>query len=103
MMYRIFGDSPTVRIVEWMLENRDFDHSISEIAEGTKLNKPATTKGIQPLIAHNVIVSNRTISKDKMYVLDLQNRCTKAIIDFDKQIAKCCDWKEPIQILPPEI
>jgi len=90
-MYRVFGESPTIKIVEWMLANQEFDHAISEIASGTELNIATTKRNFEPLVAHGVVKVSRILRKDSLYVLDLQNRCTKAIIEFDKQIAKCCE------------
>jgi len=95
MIYAIFGDSPTIRIVEWLIENNAYDHSLIEIAEGTKLSPAVTRRNFEPLIKHDVVKVSRTIRRDNMYVLDTDNRCTKAIIDFDKQIAKCCEKDEP--------
>lgn len=108
MMYKIFGDSPTIKIMEWLIENQEYDHSIKEVAGGVKLPLVVARRNFEPLETHNVVRVNRTLGRDKMYVLDLQNRCTKAIMEFDKQISKCCEkepdeMKEPILILPPEI
>ena len=108
-MYRIFGDSPTIKIVEWLIESQTFDHSITEIAEGTGLSVSVTKRNFEPLVTYGVVRMNRMIKKDAMYVLDVGNRCTKAIIEFDGKIAKCCTIDEeeeqpsPIMILPPEL
>lgn len=91
MMYRIFGDAPTIRILDWMIENQEYDHSMKEIAGGTKLSMIVVKRNFEPLLKHEVVKVNRVVGRDGMYVLDLQNRCTKAIIEFDRQIAKCCD------------
>lgn len=91
MMYQIFGDAPTIRILDWMIENQEYDHSMKEIAGGTKLSMIVVKRNFEPLIKHEVVKVNRVVGRDGMYVLDLQNRCTKSIIEFDRQIAKCCN------------
>lgn len=94
MMYQIFGDSPTIRILDWMLANQTFDHSVAEIADGAGLNTAVTKRSVEPLLNHGVIIVNRTVGRDAMYVLDMSNLCTKAIITFDSKIAECCKYGE---------
>ncbi len=93
-MYQIFGDAPAIKIMDWMIEIQTYDHSLAEIAEGTHLSLPVVRRNIAPLLLNGVVVVNRIIRRDEMYVLDLQNRCTKAILEFDKQISKCCEATE---------
>lgn len=89
-MYQIFGKSPTISIVEWLIANQTGDHSMKEIADGAKLSMTAAKKGFKPLQKHHVIRVTRTIGRDKLYVLDVDCACTKAIILFDMKIAECC-------------
>ena len=120
MMYQIFGNSPAIKMLDWMIENQEYDHSMKEIAAGAELAIAVARKNLEPALRNRVVKVNRVIGRDEMYVLDLQNRCTKAIIEFDKQIAKCCESQpideggigenesddqeqSPILILPPEM
>jgi len=91
MMYQIFGDAPTIKIIDWMLENQEYDHSMKEISGGTKLSMVVIKRDFKPLLQHAVIKVSRQIGRDAMYVLDVRSRCTKAIIEFDRQITKCCE------------
>jgi len=90
MMYKIFGMAPTIKMVEWLIENQEFDHSISEIAEGAKLSVAAAKKNFDPLIQYHVVKLSRTLGSASLYVLDLQSPCTRAIVAFDEKIARCC-------------
>lgn len=90
-MYKIFGDAPAIKILDWMIENQEYDHSMKEVADGTKLSMIVTKRNFDPLLQHGVVKVSRQIGRDAMYVLDAQSRCTKAIVEFDKQIAKCCE------------
>ena len=116
MMYQIFGDAPAIKILDWMIENQESDHSTKEIADGAGLSMGAVRQNIEPALINGVVVVNRTVGRYSMYVLDMQNKCTKAIIEFDGKIAKCCEssvtedasadvdaTEEPIMILPPEM
>lgn len=94
MMYRIFGEAPAIKIVEWMIDNQEFDHSTKEIVKGTNQSIVVVKRNFEPLINYGVVKVNRTVGRDPMYILDTQNRCTKAIIEFDKQIARCCEHPE---------
>ncbi len=91
MMYQMFGDSPAIKILDWMLDNQEYDHSVKEIADGAKLTAIVIKRNFEPLLKYGVVKVSRQIGRDSMYVLDVQSRCTKAIIEFDKQVAKCCE------------
>lgn len=91
MRYPIFGDAPAIRIIDWLIENREYDHSLHEIAEGANLSLVVTKRNFEPLETYGVVKVNRVVGRDQMYVLDLQNQCTKAIIVFDAKMAECCD------------
>ncbi|MBW2077885.1 MAG: hypothetical protein JRI71_10130 [Deltaproteobacteria bacterium] len=56
MMYRIFGESPTIKIVEWLIEHQEFDHSLVEIAEGVKLSAAVAKRNFEPLIKYHVVM-----------------------------------------------
>ena len=90
-MYQIFGDAPAIKILDWMLENQEYDHSMKEISDGAELSMIVIKRNFKPLLQHGVVRVSRQIGRDSMYVLDGQSRCTKAIVEFDKQIAKCCE------------
>lgn len=90
-MYKIFGDAAAIKILDWMIANQEYDHSLREIADGTKINLGVVKRNFEPLLQYEVVRVNRLIGRDAMYVLDLQNRCTKAIIEFDVKISKCCE------------
>ena len=102
MMYQIFGDAPAIRILDWMLENQEYDHSMKEIADGAKLSMIVTKRNFEPLLEHGVVKVSRQIGRDSMYVLDTANRCTRAVVEFDKQIAKCCELHEQLDELTEE-
>ena len=101
-MYRIFGDSPTIKIVEWLIKNQLFDHSLVEIAGGAGLTIQVAKKNFEPLVTYGVVKESRVVHKYPMYVLDLQSPCTKAIVEFDGKIAKCCEKDSPTIEEDPE-
>ena len=35
----LFGDTPKIRVLEYLLEGRELDHSIGDIAEGAGINR----------------------------------------------------------------
>ena len=94
MMYPIFGACPAVRMIDWLIDNQQFDHSLREIADGAGIPLTVAKRNFEPFVTQGVIVVNRTIRRDPMYVLDMTNPCTKAIIAFDAKITECCRDKE---------
>lgn len=93
-MYQILGDCPTIQMLDWMIANQSIDHSLQEIANGAGIATHVAKKNIKRLEDYGVVKVSRMIRRDKMYMLNLQNPCTKAIITFDGKIADCCKKAE---------
>ena len=78
----IFGDSPILRVLDFLIVNEDFDYSMTDIAALSKVGY-STLKLFWPrLEKESVITHIRTIGKAKMYKLNLANPVVKKFRDF---------------------
>jgi hypothetical protein len=93
---RLFGDSPILRILDFLVVNDDFDYSMTDIAElsGTGY---ATLKLLWPgLIKNNLVIQTRIVGKAKMYKLNFSNPLVSSFKNFYWNIAKQSLKKEII-------
>lgn len=79
---QIFGDSPILRVLDFLVVNEDFDYSMTDIANLSEIGY-STLKLFWPkLEKENIVVNTRTVGKAKMYKLNLANPIIKRFRDF---------------------
>ena len=73
--FRMFlGNTPKIRVLEYLLEGRELDHSLSDIAEGAGINRVTLFRIWHELEKARVIVHTRNIGNAKLFKLNL--KCT---------------------------
>lgn len=85
----LFGDTPKVRVLEYLLEGRELDHSIGDIAEGAGINRVTLFRLWPEIEKSKLVVPTRNIGNAKLFKLDIKNPYVKDLIElFDKLINK---------------
>jgi len=84
-----FGDNPNSRLLEFLITGRDFDYSLTDLAENAGIGW-TTLHRIFPLFEkQGIILQTRTIGRAKLFKLNLQNDEVKKLINlFDGLLAK---------------
>ena len=77
------GDSPTVRILDYLLTERDLDFSISDMARNAGIGRTTLYRIWDSLIKNKIIVPTRVIGKAKLYKLNKDNTKIKKLIEID--------------------
>lgn len=78
---KTLGDYPLIRILDFLIENREFDYPVTEIARNSNVNF-ATLKSLW-LSLKKILVRTRTVGKAEMYKLNLKNPIVEKLIEFD--------------------
>ena len=83
----LFGDTPKIRVLEYLLEGRELDHSIGDIAEGAGINRVTLFRLWLQIEKSNIIVYTRNIGNAKLFKLNTKNSYVKNLVElFDKLI-----------------
>jgi predicted DNA-binding protein YlxM (UPF0122 family) len=80
------GDSPTARIIDYLLTNRELDFSMTDIAKNSKVGRATLYRVWDDLIRNNVIMYTRTIGKAKLFRLNSGNIKIKKLIEIDNTL-----------------
>jgi len=81
------GNTPFIRAVDFLLENRPFDYSKTDIAKNAEVGW-STLHGIWKVLEKAKIVKQtRTVGKSKMYKLDEDNPIVRKLIELDAKIS----------------
>lgn len=73
LLLEYFGDTPILRIIDFLLENRLFDYSKKQIIDETGLAKATFYKYWGKLVELEIIKVTRSFGKTKLYKLNEQN------------------------------
>jgi len=81
------GDTPKIRVLEFFIEGRELDYSISDIAEGAEIGRTTLFRIWDDLIKTKVIVPTRQIGNAKLFRLNIANLFVKKFVEvFDEII-----------------
>lgn len=78
----IFGDSPVLKVFDFLIVNEDFDYSMTDIAEYSGVGYSTLKLFWHKLEVHKVVKQIRIVGKAKMYKLNFDNPLVKKFRDF---------------------
>jgi len=85
----LFGDTPKIRVLEYLLEGRELDHSIGDIAEGDGINRVTLFRLWPEIEKSKLAVYTRNIGNAKLFKLNVKNLYVKGLIElFDKLLTE---------------
>ena len=83
------GDTPKIRVLEFLIEGRELDYSITDIAEGAEIGRTTLFRIWEDLIQNKIIIPTRQIGNAKLYKLNIENSFVRKMIEiFDEIILK---------------
>lgn len=86
----ILGDIPVIRILDYLLDHQELDHTKGEI-EGDAMIKHAEMKRDFPILVEcGIIFETRKIGGVGLYSLDVTNEMTQSLIEFNVQLTDYC-------------
>ena len=81
------GDTPKIRILEFFIEGRELDYSISDIAEGAGIGRTTLFRVFDDFVRSSIIVPTRQIGNAKLFKLNMKNPFAKKMTElFDEVI-----------------
>ena len=83
-----FGDTPMVRILNFLMLGKDFDYSMTDIAEGSHVGWTSFTRAWRELEKKKVVVPTRVIGRAKLYKLNTEDPTVQKLIKLHWEIIK---------------
>ena len=79
---KVFGNSPVLRVLDFLAVNEDFDYSMTDVAKLSGVGY-ATLKLFWNTLKQNGVVANtRNVGKAKMYRLNFANPVVRKFREF---------------------
>lgn len=83
-----FGDSPYIKVLDFLLVGQDFDYSMTEVARGAGVGWSVFTKVWKKLLEKNIIIPTRSIGNAKLFKLNKDNPAVQKLIKLDWELTK---------------
>lgn len=93
VLIRYFGNSPELRIIDFLLENRLFDYSKKQIMEGSGISKATLFKHWKAIEKMKLVHVTRIFGKTKLYKLNEKSPVVRKIIGLELELANLASPK----------
>jgi DNA-binding transcriptional ArsR family regulator len=88
LLLQYLGSSPTLRMVDFFLDNALSDYSKNEIASNLAMSRATFFKYWKVLEKSGAVRATRQIGRATMYALDRQNDVVRQLIKLDMALAR---------------
>ena len=88
LLLKYLGNSPTLRITDFFLDNPLSDYSKNEIANNLAMSRATFFKYWKELEKSGALIVTRKIGRATMYKLDRTNDIVKQLVRLDMTISK---------------
>ena len=83
-----FGDYPLIRVLDFLIEGRDMDYSMTEIAKNSGVGWTSFSEIWPQLTKKEIVVFTRKIGNAKLFKLNTKNTWVKELIKMDNVMTK---------------
>lgn len=82
------GDTPIVRILDFLIEMRPFETTKEEIIKKTGISRNSFFKIWKKLEKYKIVIETRRIGKSSMYVLNDENEIVQQLLKLELVLGK---------------
>ena len=82
------GDTPQLRVLDFLIDNQFFDYPITEIARGSNVSYNSLKKFIERFLESEIIIKTIKVGKSDYYKLNIENPFIKNLIKLDWTLVK---------------
>ena len=84
----VFGETPVIKVLDFLLTFDSFDYSIGQIAKETETKWESVENAINFLISKGIIKKTRKLGKAQLYMLDKEKELAKLLKEIDFRLSK---------------
>lgn len=91
---KYFGDTPQLRVMDFLIDNQFFDYPITEIARGSNVSYNSLIGFFPWLLKSGILIKTRKVGKSDYFKLNIKHPFVANLIKLDWQIVKHSALKE---------
>ena len=86
ILLEIFGDSPRMKMIDFLLENHIFDYSKRQIADFSEISYNTLETFWEQVIKLGLVKKTRKVGKSQMYMLNMDNQIIQRLFQIVKDV-----------------
>lgn len=83
---RLFGDYPAVRVIDFLITFREFDYSLTDIAENSNVAWSTIHTFFPNFVKMGIVKHTRNIGRAKLYKLNNENKVVQELVALDNKL-----------------
>ncbi|MBI2144121.1 helix-turn-helix transcriptional regulator [Candidatus Woesearchaeota archaeon] len=83
---KVFGYTPKVKILNYLIKYRGFDYSMSDIARNSNVGWATLSRLWKEFVGLRIVIPTREIGKAKLFKLNEENEAVVRLIDVYKKL-----------------
>lgn len=88
MFLEVFGDTPKLRVLDFLIENHFFDYPMTEIARQADVSYNSLKLFFDKWVKEGILIKTRKVGKSEYYKLNIDNIFIKNLIKLDWILTK---------------
>lgn len=98
-LIHVFGNTPKIKVLEFLIEGRELDYSVSDIAESAGIGRTTLFRIWDDFVELGIVKPTRVIGNAKLYKLNLENNFVRKMIDlFDTLVIEPLNKKRKVVV-----
>ena len=91
------GDYPGTRLLEFLIEGRFFDYTLTDISEKSGVSWTTLNRIWPKIVKNKIVIITRKIGKIKLYKLNMENPAVIKLVElFDSLLEQSIPMKEKL-------
>ena len=82
----VFGTSPLIRVLDFLITYREFDYSLTDISKETEVGWNTLHSFFFKLVEKGIVKETRQVGRAKLYKLNTENPIAKKLIEINNII-----------------
>ena len=84
----VFGNSPMIKVLDFLITFADFDYPLTEIAKNSRVSYSTLQTFWYKLVQNKIVIKTRRVGKSDLYKLNTANTAVKQLIKLDWNLTK---------------
>lgn len=101
LLIRALGNSPKLRILDYLLDYKLNDFTKKEIIEALRMSKLTFYKYFKDLEELGLVIASRKIGRATLYKVNLENPIVKMLIEYETKLSLQIAEREAEKIKKP--
>ncbi|OGI15661.1 hypothetical protein A3K63_04485 [Candidatus Micrarchaeota archaeon RBG_16_49_10] len=86
ILIELFGKTPELKVLDFLIDNNIFDFTKTEIAEGAGITRPTLYRFWDKMEKNKLIAKSRKINRTQLYRLNLESATVKKVMEIELKV-----------------